>query len=222
MSDENGVPSPEELANLYHAPEARVGPEARPRCLICGSIDGVYAGRCVTCLATETVHQAADERKEEKRRRNAHFYPEEQPAPEPPPSVYNPRGQEFRSRMQRQRQRDDEYHRALSQWAEGEEQKEHQERMKELARWRLEQQLQPVPPIPSLGAGPSMTGFYTVPGWQRWIHVVTEAAAVLAVPMLFSAARAAPEPHKTRLRCLAWGTLAVDGFLLYRWLTSSE
>lgn len=58
---------------------------------------------------------------------------------------------------------------------------------------------------------------YLVPKWQRDIHVVTEVAAVLMVPLLFSAAAAAKEPHKTRLQFLAVGTLIVDGFLLYRW-----
>lgn len=61
---------------------------------------------------------------------------------------------------------------------------------------------------------------YLVPKWQRDVHVVTEAAAVLMVPLLFSAAAAAREPHKTRLQVLAWGTLIVDGFLLYRWIRS--
>jgi hypothetical protein len=59
---------------------------------------------------------------------------------------------------------------------------------------------------------------YLVPKWQRDLHVVSETVAVLMVPLLFSAAAAAREPHKTRLQVLAWGTLVVDGFLLVRWI----
>ena len=59
---------------------------------------------------------------------------------------------------------------------------------------------------------------YQVSQGQRNLHVLSEAAAVLMVPLLFAAAADAREPHKTRLQVLAWGTLLVDGFLLYRWL----
>lgn len=59
---------------------------------------------------------------------------------------------------------------------------------------------------------------YLVPKWQRDLHIVTEAAALLMVPLLFSAAAAVREPHKTRLQVLAVGTLIVDGILLYRWI----
>lgn len=58
---------------------------------------------------------------------------------------------------------------------------------------------------------------YIVPKWQRDLHVVTETAALLMVPLLFAAAASAREPHKSRLQVLAVGTLVVDGFLLYRW-----
>jgi hypothetical protein len=58
---------------------------------------------------------------------------------------------------------------------------------------------------------------YLVPEWQRRLHIVSETAAVLFVPLLLAAAHDAREPHKTRLRVLAVGTLAIDGYLLYRW-----
>lgn len=63
---------------------------------------------------------------------------------------------------------------------------------------------------------------YVVPEWQRRMHIVTEAAAVLMVPLLLAAASDAREPHKTFLRGLAVGTLAVDGYLLYRWLRNNQ
>jgi hypothetical protein len=59
---------------------------------------------------------------------------------------------------------------------------------------------------------------YPVPEWQRRLHIASEAAAVLMVPLLFAAAASAREPHKTRLQVLAVGTLIVDGLLLYHWL----
>lgn len=58
---------------------------------------------------------------------------------------------------------------------------------------------------------------YLVPQWQRDLHVASELAALLMVPLLFSAAASAREPHKSRLQVLAVGTLIVDGLLLYRW-----
>jgi hypothetical protein len=54
---------------------------------------------------------------------------------------------------------------------------------------------------------------------QRRLHVVSETFAVLSLPFLFAAARDARPPHKEFLTLLAWGTLAVDGYLLYRWAT---
>lgn len=56
-----------------------------------------------------------------------------------------------------------------------------------------------------------------IPPWQRTVHVVTEAASVAMVPLVFAAARAAPDPHKGRLRLLALGMLLVDGLLLITW-----
>jgi hypothetical protein len=63
---------------------------------------------------------------------------------------------------------------------------------------------------------------YPIPAWQRRLHIVTETAAVLMVPLLFAAADDAHEPHRTRLRALAIGTMAVDGFLLYRWWAENK
>jgi hypothetical protein len=63
---------------------------------------------------------------------------------------------------------------------------------------------------------------YPIPAWQRRLHIVTETAAILMVPLLFAAASDANEPHKTRLRALAVGTMAVDGFLLYRWWVDNK
>jgi hypothetical protein len=60
---------------------------------------------------------------------------------------------------------------------------------------------------------------YQIPAWQRWLHIVSEAAAVLTVPLIFAAAAEAREPHKSMLQSLAVGTLVIDGFLLYQWLT---
>lgn len=62
-----------------------------------------------------------------------------------------------------------------------------------------------------------------VPNWQRRIHIATEAIAVAVfVPWLLAAAKAAPEPHKGRLKLMAVGALVVDGYLLYRWLVAPE
>lgn len=58
-----------------------------------------------------------------------------------------------------------------------------------------------------------------IPDWQRTIHVVTEAASVLMVPWVLAAAKSAKKPHKNRLYFLGYSMLAVDGFLLLRWLT---
>ena len=58
-----------------------------------------------------------------------------------------------------------------------------------------------------------------IPDWQRRVHVSTELAALIAIPVLWSAANAIQEPHRTRLRVLAAGILIVDGLLLYTWLT---
>lgn len=57
-----------------------------------------------------------------------------------------------------------------------------------------------------------------IPAWQRAVHIVTEAASVLAVPAVFAAARAASQPHRARLRALGWGMVVVDGLLLVRWV----
>lgn len=62
----------------------------------------------------------------------------------------------------------------------------------------------------------------TIPEWQRQIHVASELAAVLMVPLLFAAAADAREPHRTRIKALAYGTLLVDGYLLYRWWKGSR
>lgn len=58
----------------------------------------------------------------------------------------------------------------------------------------------------------------TIPNWQRRLHFWSEVAALAAVPFIFSAARSAREPHKSRLKVLGYATIAVDGFLVYRWL----
>jgi hypothetical protein len=63
---------------------------------------------------------------------------------------------------------------------------------------------------------------YPISEWQRRLHIVSETAAVLMVPLLFAAAADANEPHKTRLKVLAYGTLAVDGYLLYRWFMQNK
>jgi hypothetical protein len=60
----------------------------------------------------------------------------------------------------------------------------------------------------------------TIPAWQRDLHVASEAFAVLSLPLLFAAAKAARPPHRGFLTFMAWGTLAVDGYLLCRWLRS--
>lgn len=57
-----------------------------------------------------------------------------------------------------------------------------------------------------------------IPAWQRAVHVLTEAASVLAVPAVFAAARAVPWPHRARLRALGWAMVVVDGLLLVRWV----
>lgn len=62
----------------------------------------------------------------------------------------------------------------------------------------------------------------TIPGWQKAIHVATEAASVLMVPFVFRAAADARQPHKNFLRFLGAGMLVVDGFLLMRWLGKSK
>jgi hypothetical protein len=59
---------------------------------------------------------------------------------------------------------------------------------------------------------------HCISDWQRNLHVATEAFAVLSTPLLFAAARDAKPPHKGFLTFLAVGTLAVDGYLLWRWL----
>jgi hypothetical protein len=59
-----------------------------------------------------------------------------------------------------------------------------------------------------------------IPGWQRRLHFYSELAAVMMLPKLFAAAKAASPPHKRFLTVLAWGTLAVDGYLVYRWVTN--
>ena len=62
---------------------------------------------------------------------------------------------------------------------------------------------------------------YPVPQFQRRVHVWSELfAVVVSVPVLLAAANATREPHKTRLRALAAGTLLVDGYLLWRWMRS--
>lgn len=58
-----------------------------------------------------------------------------------------------------------------------------------------------------------------VPDWQRRVHVVTEVASVLLVPVVWVAANHASEPHRSRLKALAVGMLVVDGLLLLTWLT---
>lgn len=61
-----------------------------------------------------------------------------------------------------------------------------------------------------------------ISGWQRRLHFYSELAAILMVPKLFSAARDAGPKHKGFLTFLAWGTLAVDGYLLYKWLSDER
>ena len=63
-------------------------------------------------------------------------------------------------------------------------------------------------------AGPSGT---VISDPQKAIHLASELAAVLMVPAMFSAARAAKGKHRAFLRFLAWGTLIVDGGLLINW-----
>jgi len=57
-----------------------------------------------------------------------------------------------------------------------------------------------------------------IPVWQRDLHVYAEAFAVLTLPLLFAAAKDARKHHKTLLTFMAWGTLAVDGYLLGRYV----
>ncbi len=61
-----------------------------------------------------------------------------------------------------------------------------------------------------------------IPGWQRRLHLYGEVAAILAIPRLFSAARDAGPKHKRFLTVLAWGTLLIDGYLVYNWLCDSR
>lgn len=65
-----------------------------------------------------------------------------------------------------------------------------------------------------------MTGVTTIPGWQRKIHVLTEAASVLMVPFVFAAAKATNRPHKQFLYFLGGSMLVVDGLLLVRWFST--
>ena len=57
-----------------------------------------------------------------------------------------------------------------------------------------------------------------IPAWQRDLHVYAEAFALLSLPLLFAAAKDARPPHKAYLTFAAWGTVVVDGYLLYRYL----
>jgi hypothetical protein len=61
-----------------------------------------------------------------------------------------------------------------------------------------------------------------IPGWQRRLHFYSELAAILMLPKLFAAARDANHPHKRFLTVLAWGTLVIDGYLVYRWVTDAQ
>jgi hypothetical protein len=63
---------------------------------------------------------------------------------------------------------------------------------------------------------------YPIPEWQRRLHIVSETAAVIMVPVLWMASNETRDPYKTFLRGLAIGTLAVDGYLLYRWLVKNR
>jgi hypothetical protein len=63
---------------------------------------------------------------------------------------------------------------------------------------------------------------YQIPAWQRGLHIVSEAGALLMVPLLFAAAEDAREPHKSMLQFLAVGTLAIDGFLLWQWIKDNR
>ena len=58
----------------------------------------------------------------------------------------------------------------------------------------------------------------TIPGWQRRLHFYSELAAIAVLPKLFAAASDAGPKHKGFLTFLAWSTLVVDGYLVYRWV----
>lgn len=61
-----------------------------------------------------------------------------------------------------------------------------------------------------------------IPGWQRRLHFYSELAAIAMLPRLFAAAKDAKQPHRKFLTALAWGTLLVDGYLVYRWIRADE
>lgn len=63
---------------------------------------------------------------------------------------------------------------------------------------------------------------YTIPSWQRDLHVATELASVLLVPAVFAAAKTTKGKHRKFLNTLGWSMLLIDGFLIYRWVTKPQ
>lgn len=53
---------------------------------------------------------------------------------------------------------------------------------------------------------------------QRWVHLVGELGAIIALPWMYLAYKAADEPHRTRLLIILSVTAAVDSYLLVQWI----
>jgi len=60
--------------------------------------------------------------------------------------------------------------------------------------------------------------------FQKNIHIAGETAAILAAPILFVIGSDKRLPTRSRnfLYTLAAGTLAIDGFLLYLWMSKEK
>ncbi len=57
---------------------------------------------------------------------------------------------------------------------------------------------------------------------QRALHMVSQGLAIAAVPFMFYVSENLPTARGRRIaRTMAWGSLLVDGYLLYRFLTQT-
>lgn len=63
-----------------------------------------------------------------------------------------------------------------------------------------------------------MDNSITISKHQRWVHLVGELGAIIVLPWMYQAYKAADEPHRTRLLIILSVTAAVDSYLLVQWI----
>ncbi len=112
--------TPEELAKLYHGPEAEIGPEARPKCSICRisvlpSQPLSSRGLCLECDFAARLERQNVEYERAQKVRQEHFYPEEDQV-----------------ELEREHEREVQKQRELDAWHEKQQQRDHQRRMAHL------------------------------------------------------------------------------------------